>query len=434
MNKSLKLGLFAIAPAIALTALASCSLRPYNSGGSFELTVWESRENRDMIIELCDEFISQYEAKYPSLEGAITINFVAQEEGASINNLNTFASSGNGGDVIAFVNDTLLTGVDNLLLDPLDKFTPLMEGIVNEDAVEAFTVTSADGISDMYAYPYAQETNIIIYLKDELDESDVESRASLKEANAKVLFDLGIAQNTNGGYYFKQFLTDSKIFKDDNGEVSNDGRDFEIVTEENINNIVSFYSNYKDIVENDIVNNALTRLTSTGEFHVNAVITTPYNYNVLNRNEDLNGKLGIAPLPMLDNNVTPEPFNGYKAYGVSRYSANPALAHELAYFLSTNVSALQRRAENGVNPVLSDEYYAENATMTAALRRAVSNNECCQIVTESIDNGEVMPSVSSFADYWATMNKCCSDLWALETYTSDNVRQILNEAQEATRS
>lgn len=431
MKSYSKFGLITAATLLSLVSLVSCTK---TSTDVYTLTIWESTENQELIEELCDDFIEYYESKYPYLDGAITINFVAQEEGSAISNLETYASSGQGGDVIAFVNDTLLTGVENDLLDPLDKFTTVMESIVSEDAVEAFTVTADDGTSDMYAYPYAVETNVIIYLKDELSADDVSSWENLKAAGASVLFDLGDASDTNGGYYIKSLLTDSRIFRDTDGNQSNAFSDFVIVTDENVENLVYFYSNFKDNIENDIVGNAYTRFTSTTSLmHVNAVITTPYNYNVLSRNEALSGKLGVAALPTL-NGKTLEPFNGYKAYGVNKYSQNPALAHELAYYLSTNISCLQARAENGVNPVLSDAYYSANNTSTAALRRTVDTNDCTSVVSEAMDYGYVMPSVSNFADYWAAMNKCASSLWDLTSYTTDSVKEILQTAQDTIRS
>lgn len=433
MKSILKIGVLTAAAILTTAGVTSCTST--SSSSTITLTIWESAENQEMIEELCDNFITEYESRYPSVNGTLEIEFRDYEEGSAIANLETFASSGEGGDVVAFVNDTLLTGVENDLLDSLDKFTTVMESIITEDAADAFTVTATDGTSDMYAYPYAVETNVLIYLTDELSASDVTSWSNLKAAGAKVLFDLGKETDTNGGYYIKSLLTDSRIFRDEDGNQSNEFSDFVIVTDENVSNLVNFYTNYKDIIENDIVGNAYTRFTtSTSSMHVNAVVTTPYNYNVLSRNEALNGKIAVAPLPTLDGDITPEPFNGYKAYGVNKYSKNPALAHELAYYLSTNLTALYERADNGVNPVLSDEYYEANSISTALLQRTVANNDCTKVVAQAIDDGYVMPSVSNFADYWSAMNRAAASLWNLDTYTTSNVTEILTTAQTTIRS
>ena len=416
--------------ALPLVVLSGC--RPYNQGGSFTLTVWDSQENKDMIEELCASFIRQYEERYPSMEGTLTIEFHAQEEGSAVNNLSEIASSGVGGDVVAFVNDTLLTAVDNNLFDPLNQFEPAMEEIITPEAFDALSVEDENGISQLYAYPYAQETNVLIYLDNELSASDVTSWASLKASGkARILMDIdGTVSNTNSGYYVKQFLTDSRIFIDSEGNYSNSMTDFVISTEENVNNLLNFYTNYKDLIVPAIVGNAVNRLTSTNpEFHVNAVITTPYNYNVLLRNESLADHLKIAPLPTLDGNIIPEPFNGYKAYGVNRYSRNPSLAHELAYYLSTNLQCLMARANIGVNPVLSDEYMAANPTSTAELALMVARNECTAIVDQHIDDGIIMPSVPNFARYWSVVNGMCQNLWNLSSYTTETINAVLEEAE-----
>lgn len=433
MKKNKNYHLFWLLFLIGITT-SSCSFRRYGSGGSFELTIWESAQNHDMIEEISQDFIEYYEGKYPELEGSISIEVYDQEEGSSVSNLQTYASSGQGPDVFAFANDTLCTAVDNDLIDPLGKETYACNALMSAASIEATSLTDDTDTLYQYAYPYAVETSILIYNTDELSAEDVVSFEALKNSGKKLLFDIdGSVADTNAGYYLRMLLTDSRIFKTSGSdpEVSNDTDDFEIDTEQNIANLKYFFENCKDFVIPALSDQAYQYLTSTQEQqHVSAVITTPYNYNILMKHEDIASKIAVAAIPTL-NGITLTPFNGYKAYGVSRYAKNPALAHEFAYYLSTNLDVLIRRAQIGVNPVIDEEVITSSNYVALAL--AVSKNECTNIVNQTLDNGDLMPSVSNFGKYWTAMSQACKSLYALADYSEANIRSIITTAQDSIR-
>jgi len=433
---------------LLLASVTSCTFRAYGSSSTTSLILWESEQNRTLFegdgttSGIIDDFIDYYEDKYPQLKGKVSITFNPQEEGSAVSNLSTYASSGQGADVFAFANDTLSSAVENNLIDPLDYRETLVSEYFSDDSIEALSLENENGVMSLYAYPYATETSILIYNKEVLSTEDVSSWENLKASGKRVLFDIdGKVSNTDAGYYIRMFLTAAKIFKDSQGNVSSSKNDFTITQDQNVENLYYFFSeiNSKQTIYAGLADTAYQHLTSPegSETRVDAVITTPYNYNVLmnttGSGEDIASKIAVAPLPTL-NGQTLTPFNGYKAYGVSRYSSNPALAHEFAYYLSTNLEVLSKRAQIGVNPVIKESKL--ESSNYAALAYQVSKNECTNVVASTLKNGDLMPSVSAFGKYWSSMSAACRDLYGSDSasLSKESIKSILTTVETNVRS
>ena len=387
---------------LLLFSLVGCG----NTGDdTITLTVWEDESNIDMLETLADEFVASYKRDYP-LAPNIKIKFVEQSEKSAIEKLSTVASTGNGPDILAITHDTISSSVKSGLIDEAYYSYELKERM-SDGALNAVTINNK-----IYGYPITAESMTLMYNKSMLSSSDVKSFSSLK-ASGKTI---GLDMQVDGAYYTFGFNNDSVLFGADGKEKGN----VKLDTDKAVSNWTSFINNYTDAVVSMTPETSISLLSSGT---IAGVISSPFLYNdVIDALGESN--VGLATLPTIDGE-TLRPFSGYKAYVVNRYCENPALAHALANFLTSDDAQTWRLSQKSYLPV-AKEY-------TADMNEFLRNDTNLQVFKTSLDNSITMPNIEQMANFWKPMNNAVNALWNKKDagVTSAEVKAILSEANQA---
>lgn len=378
MKKSILL----LLPTLAVSLLSGCG----NGGGSNEvtLTIWEDESNKAVVESLAKEWAGAYMTQYP-LAPKININVVKQTEKSAIEKMGTVASTGHGPDIAAVTHDTISGGVSNRLLSPV-KFVHEMEEIMTEDALDAVSVNN-----ELYGYPITAESMVLMYDKSQV--SDVSKLASFESIKAN---DLKVGLQLTGddaGYYTWGLYTDSVLF----GEKGKTSTEVNIATTKSIDNVTKFYNEYaKDHIFDYAPNVNLPHLKAK---RIQGIICAPYMLS--QAKNSLGENLGIAKVPTI-NDENERPFSGYKAYVVSKYSTNGALAHDLAAYLVNYSSQAYRLQQLGYLPAC---HLDENQDIIDL----IDASEEAGIFSESLNESMVMPSIPAMNGFWSLMNNASSN-------------------------
>ena len=387
---------------LLLFSLVGCG----NTGDdTITLTVWEDESNIDMLETLADEFVASYKRDYP-LAPNIKIKFVEQSEKSAIEKLSTVASTGNGPDILAITHDTISSSVKSGLIDEAYYSYELKERM-SDGALNAVTINNK-----IYGYPITAESMTLMYNKSMLSSNDVRSFSSLK-ASGKTI---GLDMQVDGAYYTFGFNNDSVLFGADGKEKGN----VKLDTDKAVSNWTSFINNYTDAIVSMTPETSISLLSSGT---IAGVISSPFLYNdVIDALGESN--VGLATLPTIDGE-TLRPFSGYKAYVVNRYCENPALAHALANFLTSDDAQTWRLSQKSYLPV-AKEY-------TADMNEFLRNDANLQVFKTSLDNSITMPNIEQMANFWKPMNNAVNALWNKKDagVTSEEVKAILSEANQA---
>ncbi len=372
-----------------------------SSSSTITLTVWEDESNISTLETLADEFIASYKKSYP-LAGEIKIKFVEQSEKSAIEQLSTVASTGNGPDVLAITHDTIATGVKSGLIDEA-YYSDELENRMSTEAINAVTY---DG--KIYGYPITAESMTLMYNKNDLSTSDVSSFSSLLASGKKIAIDMQV----DGGYYTFGFNSDSVLFGAD-GKTSTS---VNLGTDKAVSNWTNFINKYTGCVTSMTPETSISSL-SAGT--VSGVISSPFLYSDV-KDALGEGNVGLAVLPTIDGNDE-RPFSGYKCYAVNKYSTQPALAHKLANFLTSDDAQTWRLSQKSYLPVTK--------TYTDDMNEIISNNANLQVLKSSLDHSITMPNIEQMSNFWKPMNNAVSALWGKKgtTVTTNDVKTILDE-------
>lgn len=401
MKKMSKVVVFCAVALFAASVFVGCGSGD-TSTSAITLTIWEGDQNLEHVEKLCRDFAIDYKSKYPSAPN-INFEFTPYGEGVTIEKLGLYGPTGEGADVLAFVHDKLGTAVQESLLS---------ENIYAEKYVQNFyggaiMAGSLDG--KLYGYPITSESQVIMYNKKTVSETQVASLEALLSSGKKVMWKI------NDGYYSFSLFTDAILY----GVDGTDARDVTFNGDETVQNMVNVLSlsNYENIIMQD-VNLAVTLMQDTaGTDKIDAVISTPYLYEQL---QDAIGSenVGIAPLPTL-NGKTLRPYSGFKMYGVNRYSENPSLAHALSEYLTNHKSQTYRMIKQGLLPTLN----------TAEMLEQVSQNPIMNIYKTSLDQSLVMPNLTIMGSkYWSNAENAMTEIFR-DKPTQENISLLLTSLQ-----
>ena len=387
-----------------LFVLGSCG-GSSNENGKITITIWEDESNEEVVNTLCEYFLADYYQKYP-LAPKIEVNIIAQAEASAVEGLQTAGPAGNGPDIFAFVHDTLGTAVNAGLISENIYASKLAKN-QSSDALNAFTY---EGV--LYGYPITAESLTVMYDKTKISAQELASFDALKSANKKIAWTVS---NTNSGYYPFGLFTDSVLFGEDGTakDVIN------LATTKTVDNLYSFYHDYSTVVENATVTEGFS-LLQTGE--VAGIVSSPYLWaDVKNA---LGNNAAIAVLPTI-NGENQRPFSGYKGYGVNRYSQNPAIAHMLAEYLSSEEAQYLRLIEKEYLPTISSE----------RIDTYISKSESLQVFKASLDNSITMPNILKMGSYWSPMQDVMTELWNnRNSLTKDIIKEKLQSAETSIKS
>lgn len=367
----------ALLPILAVSMLASCG---GNGGSSSEitLTIWEDESNVAVVKELAEAWAGEYRLAYP-LTPKININIVKQTEKSAIEKMSTVASTGHGPDIASVTHDTISSGVSNKLLAPV-RFTDEVKARMTDEALAAVEVNG-----EYYGYPITSESMVLMYDKSQVsDPSLLASFESIKANDLKVGLQL---TGNDGGYYTWGLYTDSVLF----GESGKDNTQVDIATAKSVANVQKFYSTYLDNIFDYAPNVNLNHVNAK---RIAGVICAPYMLSQMKN--ALGDNLGIAKYPTI-NGETARPFSGFKAYAVSKYSTQGALAQELANYLTSYESQAVRLQKLGYLP-------ACRLDVNEDIMALIEADENAQIFKSSLEESVVMPSIPEMANFWIPMN------------------------------
>lgn len=388
-------------PLVALPLLAGCG-----GGGSastgITLKIWEDESNIEMVKELANDFVALYKRTYHDAP-EITLEFAAQAEKSAIEKMATVSESGEGPDIAAVTHDTIASGVDLNLVAPAAYKANLALSMTYE-AMSAVTYED-----EVYGYPITAESMTIMYDKTLVSAEELSSFENLKASGKRLGLQL---TGDNGGYYTFGLYTDSVLFGSSGKEKTN----VNIGTEKAVTNVTNFYTNYLECFEDATPEAALNYV---GRNNIVGIISSPFMLN------DAREKIGkdnfaIAKLPTLDNEEL-RPFSGYKAYVVSRYSKNGALAQALCEYLVNQDSQCVRLIDKGYLPACELDGSSD-------IVEAIEASEEAKTFVASLNLSTVMPNIPEMSRFWAPMNTASTKfIREKDSLTEASVKTTLDE-------
>ena len=390
-------------PILLVAALTGCKKE---SGSGVKITIWEDDSNISMVKELCDEFIADYRRTYPD-SPKITVEILEHQEKSAISDLASgIAESGEGPDIAAVTHDTIASGVGNQIVAPA-MFADSVKARMTAQAVNAVTYEDV-----VYGYPITAESMTVMYDKRQISAAQLESLATLLASGKKLGFQL---RGDNAGYYQYGLYTDSVLF----GADGKDPHSVEIATTQTVENVTNFYNTYKGCFEDALPEVAYNYISSG---RVAGIITTPF---MLESMKNLLGdNLGVAKLPRIAEGVEMRPFSGYKAYVVSKYSKNAAIAHALCNYITDYDAQAYRLFKKGYLPACPLDATEEIAELVAA-------SETATVYAASLANSIVMPNIPEMSNFWIPMNNASTYFYEASSLSAATVTSKLNEVKQS---
>jgi arabinogalactan oligomer/maltooligosaccharide transport system substrate-binding protein len=394
------------------------------------LIIWEDNKNIELVTTLTDEFARFYALNYPNAP-KLKFEFIPHSEQSSVEDLTLHGPAGTGPDVFAFVHDTLSTAVSGGLI----ARNMFADKISATHTLEAAQAASLDGF--MYGFPITSESQILVYRKSKissLQASSIEGILDSNQANAKLVWDVF------EGYYSFGMMTDALLYGEDGETVTGLKETYlNFATPETIQNIEYLLANYKSN-SNLIIpgsTSGTTDIEGLSMFQagdVDAIIVAPYFWSTAKTL--FNNDVAMAPVPSL-NGIDMRPMSGYKLYGVSKYSKNPAIAQQLADFMTSEwAQAIRLRDKSLLPTVLSlNSMLDQNQIVVDSWRQlqstAVTITEStlleARIFQASLNQSIVMPKIQRFSAFWTSYANNMKALWTQSNLTTEELIDYLNE-------
>jgi arabinogalactan oligomer/maltooligosaccharide transport system substrate-binding protein len=416
---------------LLLFVLVGCGRRSSTQNNEdLTLILWEDNKNIELVSQLTEEFARFYALNYPNAP-RLKFEFIPHSEQSSVEDLTLHGPAGTGPDVFAFVHDTLSTAVSGGLI----ARNMFAEKIQATHTAEAAHAASLDGI--MYGFPITSESQILIYRKSKItgqQAQSIEGILDANQANAKLVWDVF------EGYYSFGMMTDAILYGE-NGETVTGLKEtyLNFATPQTIENITYLLANYKSN-SNLIIpgsTSGTTDIEGLSLFQagdVDAIIVAPYFWATAKTLFE--GDVAMAPVPKL-NQINMRPMSGYKLYGVSKYSKNPAIAQQLADFLTSEWAQAIRLRDKSLLPTVTSltTKLNQNQIVVDSWRGLASTqvtiNETtlqeARIFKASLDTSIVMPKIQRFAAFWTSYSNQMKALWSKPNLTTQELIDYLNE-------
>ncbi|MDD4001053.1 MAG: extracellular solute-binding protein, partial [Bacilli bacterium] len=164
-----------------------------------------------------------------------------------------------------------------------------------------------------------------------------------------------------------------------------------------------------------------------------AIIVAPYFW--ASAKEEFGDKVAMASLPRL-NSQDLRPFSGYKLYGVSRYSKEPALAQALADFLISEWAQALRFKEKSLLPTqlsLSEKLNQTSITIESwrkleATKIVIPEQVLLEgrVFKESLNKSYTMPKLSRFSAFWHAYSNNIKAYWEADNVSDEKLNEYLD--------
>jgi len=415
---------------VPLIALSGCTRLGTSEGGAdITLTIWEDNKNIEIVTSIVDEFARFYAFSYPNA-ARLRFQIVPHSEKSSVEDLVLDGPAGIGPDVLAFVHDTLgvAVGGNHLAVNSLGA------KVISDHHVGASSAASLNG--KVYGSPITSESQVLIYRKSKINATqaqNIETIVGGAGANAKLVWDL------LEGYYSFALLNDAILYGAD-GETTTGVKSsyLNFATPKAVNNIAYMHTNFKGNTNLVIpgLQSGTTDIEGLNMFlagDVDAIIVAPYFW--ASAKEAFGSDVAMAPLPKV-NGETLRPFSGYKLYGVSRYSKYPALAQELADFLTSPWAQAMRLRDKTLLPTLTSLIdQLGNSSIEVAHWRNLEASKItvssaildeAEVFEASLANSITMPKIERFSAFWVAYANNMTALWQEGDLTVQEIQTYLN--------
>ena len=415
---------------ILLLVLVGCERRAVNKDSEdITLVIWEDNKNIEVVTTITEEFARFYAFNYPSAP-KLKFEFIPHSEQSSVEDLVLAGPAGTGPDILSFVHDTLDTAVSGNLL----ARNSYAEKIISTHSAEAAQAASLNGI--MYGYPITSESQVIIYRKSKINTTQIQSIETIitpSGANAKLVWDIF------EGYYSFGLLNDALLYGTDGETVTGVKSSYlNFATPNAVENVSYARENYKSNT-NLIIPGSTSGTTDIEGLSlflagdVDAIIVAPYFW--ASAKEQFGEDVAMAPLPSI-NNQEMRPFSGYKLYGVSRYSKNPALAQQLADFMTSEWAQAIRLRDKSLLPTVTSltskidqtSIVVDSWRMLETTQITVSEATLVEarIFKDSLDQSITMPKIARFSAFWIAYANNMKALWEKSSLTEQELIDFLN--------
>lgn len=408
-----------------LLILTGCRERGSGSKETITLTIWEDNKNITLVQTIAEEFARYYAYNYPN-SPQLRFEIIPHSEKSAVEDLILDGPAGKGPDVLAFVHDTLGTAVGGGHLAE-NKFAHKFIATHSPESVQA---ASIDGV--MYGFPITSESQVLIYKKSKFTEADVENIETIL-AKGKLVWDVF------EGYYSIGVLSDAILYGED-GETTTGSREsfLNFKTPQAKANLVYLKENFKGN-PNLIIPGATGGTTDIEGLSyflsgtADAIIVAPYFW--ASAKEEFGNDVAMAPLPKINGNDM-QPFSGFKLYGVSRYSKNPALAQELADFLVSEWAQALRFRDKSLLPTIDSlRLNLDQKTITVESWRKLEATRVtipesvikeARVFKESLDKSRTMPKLPRFAGFWHAYANNIKAFWEADSVSDAELNSYLD--------
>ena len=416
---------------LLLFILVGCGRQSTNRNQEdLTLIIWEDNKNIELVSTITDEFARFYAFNYPNAP-RLKFEFIPHSEQSAVEDLTLHGPAGTGPDVFAFVHDTLSIAVSGGLISR-NIFADRIQATHTPEAAHA---ASLDGI--MYGFPITSESQILIYRKSKITETQAQSIEGIidaNQANAKLVWDVF------EGYYSFGMMTDALLYGQDGETVTGIKSSYlNFATPQTIANVSYLRTTYKSNTNLVIpgMTSGTTDIEGLSMFQageVDAIIVAPYFWATAKTlfNQDV----AMAPVPSL-HGQTMRPMSGYKLYGVSKYSKHPAIAQQLADFMTSEWAQALRLRDKSLLPTVTslttkldqNQIVVDSWRQLTATQITITENTLkeARIFQASLEQSIVMPKIQRFAAFWTSYANNMKALWQKATLTEQELIDFLNE-------
>ena len=235
-------------------------------------------------------------------------------------------------------------------------------------------------------------------------------------------------------------MTDALLYGDDGETVTGLKETYlNFATPNTIQNITYLLSNYKN--NNNLIipgkTSGTTDIEGLSMFQagdVDAIIVAPYFWATAKTL--FSGDVAMAPVPSI-NSIDMRPMSGYKLYGVSKYSKNPAIAQQLADFMTSEWAQAIRLRDKSLLPTVTSllnqldqdvivvDSWRGLATTQVTINQATIVE--ARIFRDSLHQSIVMPKIQRFSAFWTSYANNMKALWEKSNLTTEELIDYLNE-------
>lgn len=366
-----------------------------------ELTIWANEAEKEIkaVREIAEKFTQETGVKVK----VVPVNAREQAKSFSLD-----GPAGRGPDLWWATHNSMGKNVLQGLAEPFTLDEEVLKNY-SEDTIKAVTQQGK-----IYNLPMVVETAVLFYNKDLLPEAP-ETWADLEKfsdsfnnaAEKKYGFILdginfyygNMFMQGNGGYVFG--YDEANGYNADDIGLNNEG------SVKGAKLIQNWFQ--KGYIPQSITTDIMDGLFKQGT--VGAVVSVPAALN--NYKDSLGDKLGVAPLPKLENGNRPPSFLGIKGWVLSPFSKNKEWAQQLAIYL-TNQQSLEHYFEvAGEVP----------ATLSGLGSDKITSHPYYSAVAEQVKSATPTPNNPEISQTWEPMKNALIFL-----SQGNDAKEILDEA------